>query len=90
MNDFILHRVKGVVLLNYLKSKFGWYFNQQQKSPTPSPMEAAENMMCRTRDSDVAWAPATLSFTLRVVLGLATFAHLGTPSWGRSCLSGRE
>ena len=81
MHDPTLQHVKGVVHLHYLKIRFGQFFNQQRKLPTPTPLEVAENMMCCIRDEDVAWAPA-MSFALRAAISVPALSRMGAPAAG--------
>ena len=77
MHDTTLHHVKGIAYIHSLKIRFSWYFNQQCKSPTPAPLEATEDMICRIRD-DVVKAP-DMCFALQLVFGIQALTRLGAP-----------
>ena len=45
MQDPSLQHVKGAVHLNYVKLRYGRYFNQQRKTSVSQPMEEAHHIM---------------------------------------------
>ena len=76
MQDLTLQHLKGVVHLHYLKLQFSRFLKQQRKTSAPQPMEAANHLMSRIQDGDIAWAPP-LSMGLRKALGIALLSLLG-------------
>ena len=57
MQDSNLQHVKGVVHIHYLKLRFSRFFKQQRKTSNPQQMEAADHLMSRIQDGDIAWVP---------------------------------